>query len=184
MPEGRHFAAVYFLLHSSNVRPYLTLGMNWHTPSSTRMDSFFDNWWCAVDAPHELDWDPNRDNQMRIPLRRSASDLTSSEVAFLQPGDIEQGRAEFAKLAATGPAPNYLGAETLKWAREHPTDPRIPEALAYVVRTGKYGCTDSQSWKFSRDAHVLLHAEYGNTSWARKTPYWFNTWSPRSTSQQ
>jgi hypothetical protein len=178
--EGRHFAAVYFLLHFANVRPFLTSGVSWHTPSSPTMDSYFNNWWCAVDSVYELDWDANERLQWQ-PTQRTDADVAASRAAFLQANDVAEGKIEFAKLAATGPAPNYLGAETLKWAREHPTDPRIPEALAYVVRAGKYGCTDSQSWKFSRDAHVLLHSKYGNTVWAHKTPYWFKTWYPRST---
>src|SRR5712692_9175321 len=48
-----------FLLHYANVRPFLTSGVSWHVPSSPRMDSYVNNWWCSVDSRYELDWDAN-----------------------------------------------------------------------------------------------------------------------------
>jgi hypothetical protein len=134
--EARHFAAVFFLLHYANVRPFLTSGVSWHMPSSPTMDSYVNSWWCELGAPYELDWTANDLLHGHVALNigdRGDPEVAASRTAFLQPGDIAKGRREFEKLAATGTAPNYLGEQTLAWAREHPADPRVAEALSYVV---------------------------------------------------
>ena len=174
--EARHFAAIYFLLHYANVRPYLTSGVSWHVPSHRIMDSYVNNWWCAVDSRYGLDWNGNANLAWYTTPR---VDVDAGSAAFLQTSSIAQADREFEKLASTRTAPNYLTSHTLKWTREHPADSRNAEALAYAIRAGKYGCVDAQSARFSRDAFQLLQLEYGNSSWARKTPYWFNTFYPQ-----
>jgi hypothetical protein len=176
---GRHFAGVFFLLHYANVRPFLTSGVTWHVPSSpslelSEMDSYVNNWWCALDSRYELDWDgSNR-------LQEEDADTAASRASFLQPADLEKGKSEFARLAATGVGPDYLVRQALQWAQAHPEDPRSPEALAFAVRTTRYGCASKYSGELSRQAHALLHSKFARTTWAAQTPYWFNKWYPSS----
>jgi hypothetical protein len=66
-----------------------------------------------------------------------------------------------------------LGQQTIAFARAHPQDPRVPEALALVVRATRFGCNDPGTGEFSKSAFDLLHGRYPNTEWAKKTPYWF-----------
>ena len=70
-------------------------------------------------------------------------------------------------------APDWLAAQTLAFAQQHPQDPRVPEALYLAVRATRYGCTDSQTGDFSQRAFDVLHRRFPNTEWAKKTPYWF-----------
>jgi len=52
-------------------------------------------------------------------------------------------------------------------------DPRVPEALHLAVRSTRYGCTDDNTTKFSKQAFQLLHKNYPKSEWAAKTKYWF-----------
>lgn len=46
--------------------------------------------------------------------------------------------------------------------------------LHRAIRTTRYGCNQNSSHgKYSRQAYILLHKTYENTSWAKATPYWF-----------
>jgi hypothetical protein len=61
----------------------------------------------------------------------------------------------------------------LEWARVHPQDPRVPEALHLVVRATRYGCTDDATGAVSRAAFTLLHRHYPKSPWTTKTSLWF-----------
>lgn len=46
--------------------------------------------------------------------------------------------------------------------------------LYRAVRTTRYGCRrDGSHAAYSRRAFLVLHRRYGDTPWARSTPYWF-----------
>ena len=70
-------------------------------------------------------------------------------------------------------ADQLLAGQTLAFARAHPQDPRVPEALYLVVRATRFGCTGDQTGDFSHRAFDLLHRRYAATECAAKTPYWF-----------
>ena len=74
---------------------------------------------------------------------------------------------------AAGVAPDYLCAQTLTWARSHPNDARVPEALHLAVRATRYGQGDEHTSSYSRKAFQLLHSSYSRSEWAAKTKYWF-----------
>ena len=61
--------------------------------------------------------------------------------------------------------------EMLSYVQAHPKDPRAPEALYWLVHVGRYGGSHDHS---GRRAFRLLHGRYGATSWARKTPYFYD----------
>ena len=68
---------------------------------------------------------------------------------------------------------NYLCSEAIAWARAHPEDARVPEALYLAVEATHYGPADEASHAFSRQAFDLLHRGYANSEWAKKTRYWY-----------
>ena len=72
-----------------------------------------------------------------------------------------------------GPAPDYLPREVIDWAKTHPSDPRVAEALALAVKSTRFGCTDQKTGQFSKQAFDLLHSRYPKSSWAQQTKYWF-----------
>ena len=49
----------------------------------------------------------------------------------------------------------------------------MPESLHLAVRATRYGCSDAETGKFSKQAFDLLHQRYAKTPWAQETPYWY-----------
>ncbi len=59
--------------------------------------------------------------------------------------------------------------EMLDYARAHPADPRVPEALHWLVHVGHFGGSHNHS---GHRAFKLLHARYAGSYWAKKTPFY------------
>ncbi|MGZ6048651.1 MAG: hypothetical protein ACXWKN_09655 [Phenylobacterium sp.] len=59
--------------------------------------------------------------------------------------------------------------EVLSCAQALPADPRIPEALHWLVHVGHFGGSHNHS---GRRAFRLLHARYEGSYWAKKTPFY------------
>jgi hypothetical protein len=59
------------------------------------------------------------------------------------------------------------------WARKHPDDPRLPEALHRAVQASRYRCTDANTGKYSKQAFDLLHGQYPKSKWTDRTKYWY-----------
>jgi hypothetical protein len=145
--DESRFAAAFLLLHAPEARPYYASGVGRQTRPG-KIDNFRDNWWCPVSAKVEVD-----------------------AVEFLSDADRKTARSELEKLTAVGAGPDALGAIALAFARAHPDDPRIPEALHLAVRAARYGC-DRVKVETTRNIFRLLHTRYPNSEWARKTPIW------------
>ncbi len=80
---------------------------------------------------------------------------------------------EMDRLVSLGAAPNYLAAQVLAWAKKHPEDPRVPEALHRAVRATRVGCRDNDTARYSKLAFQFLHHQYPDSEWAKKTRYWY-----------
>jgi hypothetical protein len=86
-------------------------------------------------------------------------------------------RARFVTIEGRydGKAPAYPAGgvsawdEMLAYAAAHPHDPRVPEALHWLVHVGHFGGSHNHS---GRRAFKLLHARYPENPWTRKTPYY------------
>jgi hypothetical protein len=61
--------------------------------------------------------------------------------------------------------------DMLIYAAAHPNDPRVPEALYWLVHVGRFGGSHDHS---GRRAFKLLHARYPTSVWANKTPYFYD----------
>ena len=147
---ARRFAAAVMLLRFPGLQPAFGNSVGREQPIG-QIDSFRDNWWCAGDT--------------------NAPDTPSAPV-FVTTEQQAAAAAMHAKLDALGAAPIYLGDIVLGWARSHPRDPRVPEALHLVVRATRYGCANDDG-ATSRAAFQLLHRRYTRSEWAAQTPFWF-----------
>jgi hypothetical protein len=98
---------------------------------------------------------------------------------FLDGEPSSQARAELSKIGNAGAPATTLGLTVLAWAKQHPNDALVPEALHLVVRASRYGTGDCGSGKVSKNAHALLHSRYPGSPWTAKTRFWFDSESYR-----
>jgi hypothetical protein len=94
--------------------------------------------------------------------------------AFLPAADAETARKQLQSLSAVASFSTHVGREALTFARSHPEDPRVPEALHRVVTASRYRCGDDQTGTVSRAAFNLLHRKYPKSEWTNRTKYWFD----------
>ena len=142
------------MLKTPGAQPYIKEGFGRLT-AAHRIDNFRDNWWCAFKPP--------------------STENGTGSLDFLSEADKAKAKDEVARLAGLPVGANYLAAQAVEWAKRSPKDPRVPEALHLAVRATRYGCTDQETGKYSREAFRLLHAKYPKSEWATKTKYWYGT---------
>ncbi len=157
-PDARRFAAAYIAMKFPGLRPYVTVGLT-RTSGLEEIDSFRDNWWCAEPPSTDV-----QDDQEKIGTVTTPIFLQTSQAA---------GKREAAAITALGTGPNYFCQTAISFATKNPTDPRVPEALHLAVKSTRFGCTDSQTGRWSKAAFDLLHRRYPTSSWAKETKYWF-----------
>lgn len=172
--EASKFSAIYVWLKNPGLQPVVTSGIGRRTPVNEQ-DSLRDNWWCSAAFNPETAAEGQGETetpQDNLSLSVNIKGGMQSP-AFLSATQRATARAEHARLAALGAAPNYICRQVIQWVERHPADPRAPEALHLAVRTTRYGCTDKETGKWSKAAFDVLHKRYANSPWAKKTPYWF-----------
>jgi hypothetical protein len=173
-PTSRRFAGVFYILHHPESRPYFSSGMG-RDSRPGRIDDYRDNWWCPFDVAVELDARANWSQYSgTLPARQDPDSAAGSE-AFLSEDDRRKATAETAILAATESGPDYLIREVMTYARAHPKDPRIPEALHFALRSQRYGCVRGQTAAAAEAAWRYLWRRYPNSIWARKSNYNFES---------
>jgi hypothetical protein len=64
-----------------------------------------------------------------------------------------------------------LWEETLAYAYSHPRDPRAPETLYRLIRVARWGGNHNH---LGRRAFGVLHRRYQGSSWARRSPYYYD----------
>ena len=161
----KKFAAIYAWLKIPGFEPVVDAGLGREEPLH-KQDVYRDNWWCGSSFV------PATDEENREVVQFTAT-TTAPPPRFLSPAEASQGEREWQSLRALGTAPNYIAREVIQWANGHPTDTRVPEALHLAVKTTRYGCTDKETVRWSKAAFDVLHRKYPNSTWAKKTPYWF-----------
>lgn len=80
--------------------------------------------------------------------------------------------------AQTPCGPIWLEHHVIAYAKAHPEDRDAAEALALTMRAMRYGCfrgdvEGKENSMASKEAFTLLHRNYPNSPWTRKTPYYF-----------
>jgi len=164
-PDEKKFAALYIWLKTPGMEPVVDAGFGRQDPI-TKQDTYRDNWWCSSY------FQPVTPDENREAVQFTAT-AQNEPPRFLSPGEVERGAKEWSTLSAFGAAPNYIVRQVMQWANTHRNDPRVPEALHLAVKTTRYGCTDKDSARWSKAAFDLLHRNYPNSPWTKKTPYWF-----------
>ncbi len=176
-PAARQFALVFMVMHFAGMQPFLNSGA---MGSVVRpgIDSY-GTWWCydvgsmQGHRPQQSSFWSAAGSVPSISVQVGDDENSAASPAWLSKSELAQGRKEAAQLTAIGAAPLYFARVVLDWAKAHPDDPRVPEALHYFVRSTRYGCIDKSIGPDSRRAFDLLHRRYPNSEWAKKTPYWF-----------
>jgi hypothetical protein len=159
-PAESRFAAVYLILRAPGLRPAL-LDAQYETVDFGEARNV------ATDAGgHRFGcWFDGWVRGMKLPAPGSAAFLAA---------DREAGEAESEKILEAEPwEATSLARQTLDWARKHPDDPRVPEALHRAVMASYYRCTDANTGKYSKQAFDLLHRQYPKSAWTEQTPYWY-----------
>lgn len=166
--NGVGFAADLAILRNPGIRPYLEPGVP-RVASFSTLDDFRNNWWCK---PWEemSDQDPSKPLPLVVP-------------AFVDPGQKALADAEYDRLQQLPDSVIVIGQRVVDYARDHPEDPLVPEALALTVRAGHYACAsagvispDSHGSEYTpvgKAAFELLHHSYPKSSWAQKTKYYY-----------
>jgi tetratricopeptide (TPR) repeat protein len=185
-PEAGESAAVFAILRNPGFRPFISAspGRGWFYSTTDNhfnsIDNFGDNWWCNF-LPTQKNQHPTGGfylmfSTLRAPLQEIYPGGAVSAPAFLSAQDKNAAAEEVNALAGLPAAPRWLGQFTIDWAKAHPDDPSVPEALHNVVRSWRYGCTEidqTDAPNYSKDAFEILHSRYPDNDWTKKTPYWF-----------
>jgi hypothetical protein len=185
-PEAAESAAVFAILRNPGFRPFVSAspGRGWFYSTTDNhfnsIDNFGDNWWCPF-LPTQKNQQPTGGfylmfSTLRAPLQEIYPGGVVSAPAFLSAQDKDTAAEEVNALAGLPAAPRWLGQFTIDRAKAHPDDPHVPEALHNVVRSWRYGCTETDQKdapNYSKDAFEILHTRYPDNDWTKKTPYWF-----------
>lgn len=166
--ESRRFALIFMVMQFPGMQPYVNAG-SMGSVVKTGMSSY-ESWWC-YDVGGNLERRPFQNPT--YPNNESPPPPDVPAPRWLSASEREQAAKEWKKLYSIGDAPTYFSAPVLDWAKKHPDDPRVPEALHYFVRATRFGCADNSIGPSSQRAFQLLHQRYPASEWARKTPYWF-----------
>jgi hypothetical protein len=173
--DERHFVAVFAIAHFPGLRPFVEDGYVRTTPFQ-RIDDYRDNWWCddVGGIPDDLNFSKQYDGSLRRVTQLNQR-LEASSPVFLTSEQEAQASSEWKHLLSLGSAADYLPREIVAWAKMHPEDPRVPEALHFAWRAARYGCsaddgTSKTSWL--HDVFKLLHKRYPNSEWTKKTAVW------------
>jgi hypothetical protein len=173
--EEQRFAGSFSILKSPGWHPYVEQGAGRETTDFTKIDNYKNNWWCSWQKPKQEEWSYyNYDGMesMSAPLHALYPNGIIEPPAFLDKDSRDQAAQEWKETQATGTSIEALAEPVLEWAKLHPKDARVPEALHHVVRAYRYGC-DEPSVDYSKLAFKLLHERYPKSEWTRKTPFWF-----------
>jgi hypothetical protein len=158
--DQRKFLSTYILISDPAMRPYITPGAM-RQAVFNQIEDYHDNWWCASETPsREQDMDPKQ----RI----------KTKPTFLSATPLAEAAAEQKRLISVGPGPTYLLTELIKYAKQPGIkDKRLPEALYHAIRSPKFGCVDKSSTGLSKTAFAIMHKQYPNDPWTKKTQYWY-----------
>jgi hypothetical protein len=170
-PEERRFAAAFAILHFPGLRPFVD-GPLPRTTAFQKIDNYRDNWWCQDGG--SLDEENGFSNAIYYSQGNPAPGAPATPFpALLDAGERQRATAEWKRLSSYGTAGRYLPGTVIAWAKKHPEDARVPEALHLAVRAVHYGCGDGKDNLLGGEAFKILHKNYPKSEWAKQTPYWF-----------
>jgi hypothetical protein len=173
--DAREFAAALLVARMPGLQPYLRAGVG-RLDRLDRLDDYRDNWWCGREGPPDWFAAPDAATGPRTATWRApeGADLAGLDGpgGFVPAAERAAAVADTLALAAVPGAPAWLGARILAFARAHPDDPRVPEALHRVVRAQRLGCGGDAAREQAREAFQLLHRRYPASAWTKRTRVW------------
>ncbi len=168
----KHFAAIFVILHNPGMKPSVRES-SLRSATLGEVDNYRDNWWCT-DMAGDANWGKvYSDYDQDVNLTFVDHDPNFPFPDWVSESQRAAASAEWKKLSGVGAAPNYLTSQVLEYAKQHPNDFRMPEALYLAIRSTRFGCTNIESRKFSKDAFDFLHEHYPESDWAKKTKYYY-----------
>jgi len=165
-PQQKKIEAALLLLRLPGASPWLASGLG-YPYMRDQIGLVATRWWERGDADNQAAPDAPDDVTL---CDDCALPLQFAPPAFLTAEERGRARNEVARLRQLPGAPAYLGAIIIAWANAQPRDPRVPEALHFVVRATRYGEMNTET---SKAAYLLLHNRYRRNPWTSKTPLWF-----------
>jgi len=166
-PEQKKYVGLFVWLKTPGLEPIVNSGIGREAPLE-KQDTYRDNWWCEASfatVPNAL--------TEEVFSADAFTSKTKATPVFVTPDMLSNGTRQYESLLKLGTAPNFLCRQMIEWATKNPGDPRLPEALHLAVVSTRFGCTDKETGRLSKAAFDVLHRKYPNTTWAKKTPYWF-----------
>lgn len=159
------------LLRNPGLAPYIA-GHHGRVGSTDTIDSFRENWWCKLGGSEKENtgWDHYR----------IYSGFEESIFSQLYPASVEKpfvfakGQNEFQRIKTAGNAAEFFSQRIYSAAEKDPKAAWLAEALHYLVKITRYGCDFPDKGKISKKAFNLLHKNFADSEWAKKTPHWFN----------
>ncbi len=157
-------AALLIALHGT-IAPIVSVdyGVPWNSS----------RWWCQVTEPPGNIENNQNDEHNWIAWRLPVMFTPSGKV--LTAADRESAKDQLRQLHQKGSAASFLAPIIFSWAKSHPRDSLVPQALHRVVVITRYGCArgDPSTQAISKAAFDLLHNQYPKSPWTAETPYWF-----------
>ena len=162
-PTDREAAAMLLILSYPTIQPYIPVGYGRENSPPDSIDSIRGNWWCAE---NEIDKDESSYNRYEFHYPNSYPN-------FLTATQSADALRESKQIAASGNSATFLARRAVEFANKNPTHSQTPEILHLAVRATRYGCTDAETLKYSKQAFTILHQKYPKSPWTAKTPYFF-----------
>ena len=110
------------------------------------------NWWCKREAYH---WPETTSRSFRLP--KFAVGMDWENLGMFDPPS----------------ATEFFGPHVIHYAEENLDDSRVPRALHRVVFATRYSCAGGPG-SVSQRAYAILHENFSDSEWAKKTPYWYD----------
>jgi len=168
--DARRFTGAYILLKFPGLQPAIRIGKG-RLDSLDNEDDYRDNWWYPESKAYEL-----MEGPIYVRGYYSEEDEEPDSIQlpdFISTINKQEGKKEAEELNSLPVAATYLAGIVNGWAKSHPDDPRVPEALHRVVEVNRVGCADPGSQKGEKDAFNMLHKQYPNSEWTGRTQYWY-----------
>jgi hypothetical protein len=157
--EEKRFMLACMALQNPAIRPYIT-GEAQRSTAFDKIDNYQNNWWC-------------RGGISDFNAEATAKIEKSKKMDFLSAADFAAACSEFDKLCALGPGPEHLLNQVINWAAKHPQDPRLPAALYRAISSPKFGCSTKLASSLSKKAFAILHANFPNDPYSKKSKFWY-----------
>ena len=134
-------------------------------PRRTYRNAFTMNWWCGV-----KDEVGNGAASLLTGPGRPPSPL------FLSDAEREAAERERTRFAAAEAPRAFLIREAIAWASTRRTDPEAAEALALAIEAWRRSPCSYQEPRsdMPQRAFALLHRQFPDSEWAKKTKYWYD----------